>query len=339
MLFLADRQRRRPTSLQKDRPDMLRCAVLDDYQDAAMRMADWAPLAGKVEVKIFRNHMTSEEEVAAAIADCEIVVIMRERTPFGASLFARLPRLKILITSGMRNGSIDLKAAAHHNVIVCGTGSGSSPPAEMTWALILGLARRIAPENAALRSNGPWQSTVGSDLEGKQLGVIGLGKIGERVAKVGLAFNMKVAAWSSNLTAERAAEVGVAHAGSLDRLLEESDYVTIHVVLGDRSRGLLGADQLGRMKPTAYLINTSRSAIVDQKALIEALQQRAIAGAGLDVFDVEPLPADHVFRSLDNLLATPHLGYVSERNYRSYFSEAVEDIQAFLASKPIRTLS
>jgi phosphoglycerate dehydrogenase-like enzyme len=318
---------------------MLRCAILDDYQNAAMQMADWTPLREQVEVRSFRHHFENEDEVAAAIEDCEIVVIMRERTPFGASLFARLPRLKLLITSGMRNGAIDLKAATHHNVTVCGTASGSSPPAEMTWALILGLARHIAPENAEFRSGGPWQSTIGSDLEGRQLGVIGLGKIGERVAKVGLAFNMKVAAWSRNLTAERAAEVGVMKAGSLDQLLEDSDYVTIHLVLGDRSRGLLGAEQLRRMKPTAYLINTSRSAIVDQAALIEALQTRAIAGAGLDVFDAEPLPADHIFRSLDNVLATPHLGYVSEANYRRYFSEAVEDIQAFLAGSPVRVLS
>lgn len=318
---------------------MLRCAILDDYQNAAMQMADWAPLGGQVEVKSFRHHIEKEDAVAAAIEDCEIVVIMRERTPFGASLFARLPRLKLLITSGMRNGAIDLKAAVHHNVTVCGTASGSSPPAEMTWALILGLARHIAPENAEFRSGGPWQSTIGSDLEGRQLGLIGLGKIGERVAKVGLAFNMKVAAWSRNLTAERAAEVGVMKADSLDQLLEDSDYVTIHLVLGDRSRGLVGAEQLRRMKPSAYLINTSRSAIVDQTALIEALQTRAIAGAGLDVFDAEPLPADHIFRGLDNVLATPHLGYVSEANYRSYFSEAVEDIQAFLAGSPVRVLS
>jgi phosphoglycerate dehydrogenase-like enzyme len=318
---------------------MLRCAILDDYQNAAVQMADWSPLTGKVEVKSFRNHMESEEDVASAIADCEIVIIMRERTPFRASLFKRLPRLQLLITSGLRNGSIDLKAAADHNVIVCGTASGSSPPAEMTWALILGLARHVASENAALRSGGPWQSTIGSDMEGKQLGVIGLGKIGERVAKVGLAFNMKVAAWSSNLTAARAAEVGVIKADSLDRLLQESDYVTIHLVLGDRSRGLLGADQFHRMKPTAYLINTSRSAIIDETALVEALQRRVIAGAGLDVFDIEPLPADHILRRLDNVLATPHLGYVSESNYRRYFSEAVEDIQAFLARSPIRILS
>lgn len=318
---------------------MLRCAILDDYQNAATRMADWSSLKGLVEVTAFRNHMESEDEIVAAIGECEIVVIMRERTPFTASLIARLPRLRLLITSGMRNGSINLEAAKKQNIVVCGTASGSAPPAEMTWALILGVARHIAQENAALRSGAAWQSTVGSDLEGKQLGVIGLGKIGERVAKVGLAFNMKVAAWSTNLTDARAAEVGAVKAASLENLLETSDYVTIHLVLGDRSRGLLGKEQLRRMKPSAYLINTSRSAIVDQAALIEALQQRTIAGAGLDVFDVEPLPADNVFRRLDNVLATPHLGYVSESNYGRYFSEAVEDIHAFIAGSPIRLLS
>ena len=316
---------------------MLSCAILDDYQDAALGMADWSTLASAVSVTPLREHLEGDALVDA-IASSEIVVIMRERTPFDAALFARLPRLQLLITTGMRNASIDLAAAAAHDVVVCGTGSQPHPPTELTWALILGLARQIVPENAALRAAGPWQSSVGADLAGRQLGLLGLGKIGAKVARVGLAFGMTVAAWSPNLTRERAEAEGVMISASKEDLLRSSDVVSIHVVLSERSRGLVGAADLGLMKRSAYLINTSRAAIVDQAALADALRRRAIAGAGLDVFDTEPLPADSIWRRLDNVLATPHLGYVSQANYSTYFREAVEDIQGFLAGAPVRVL-
>ena len=316
----------------------LRCAVLDDYQGVALAGADWSAVGGEVEAVSFQQHFIVEDELVAAIGDCEIVVAMRERTPFTEQLFARLPRLRLLITSGMRNAAIDLEAAARHGVTVCGTDGSSQPTIELTWALILGLARRVVPENTALREGGPWQQTVGVDLHGSRLGLLGLGKIGSGVARVGKAFGMEVSAWSRNLTAERAGAEGVVLAASKEELLESSDFVSIHLVLGDRSRGLLGADDLRRMKPSAYLVNTSRAAIVDQAALAEALRSGWIAGAAVDVFETEPLPEDHEYRSLPNLLATPHLGYVTGRNYRTYFGQAVEDITAFLAGEPVRTL-
>lgn len=317
----------------------LRCAILDDYQNVALTMADWSSISDKVEVISFNEHFDTEDKLADVIGDFDIVVIMRERTPFRASLLARLPRLKLLITTGMRNAAIDLAAAASHGVVVCGTASNSEPPAELTWALILGLARQIVQEYNALRSNGPWQSTIGTDLNGKRLGLLGLGKIGSRVARIGLAFGMEVMAWSQNLTKERTDEIGVRLAASKEELLESSDFVSIHLVLSERTRGMIGAAELRRMRPSAYLINTSRARIVDQDALIEALQNRWIAGAGIDVFDIEPLPKDHVFRSLPNVLTTPHLGYVTQANYRTYYRDAVEDIQAFLSGSPIRRLS
>ncbi|GAA4846324.1 D-2-hydroxyacid dehydrogenase family protein [Paenibacillus vulneris] len=316
----------------------LRCAILDDYQNAALDLADWSSLQDKVELTVFTEHMSHEDEVAEAIRDYDIVVIMRERTPFPKSLFARLPRLKLLVTTGMRNASIDLAAAASHGVVVCGTAGKPEPTTELTWALILGLARHIPQEYNALRTNGPWQSTIGADLGGKRLGLLGLGKIGSRVARIGQAFGMEVAAWSQNLTQERAEECGVRLAGSKEELLETSDFVSIHLVLSDRTRGLIGAEELRRMKPTSYLINTSRALIVDQQALIEALQNHWIAGAGVDVYDIEPLPKDHIFRTLPHILTTPHLGYVSEENYRIFYRDAVEDIHAFLNGSPIRTL-
>jgi phosphoglycerate dehydrogenase-like enzyme len=317
----------------------LRCAILDDYQGLALRLADWGSLQEQVAVTVFREHMERENELIEAIRDCEIVVIMRERTPFGASVFARLPRLRLLITTGMRNASVDLAAAAAHGVTVSGTPGHSEPPVELTWALLLGLARQIVPEHNALREGGPWQSTLGADLYGKRLGLLGLGKIGSRVAQVGRAFGMEVLAWSQHLTQEKAEEAGVQLAASKEELLESSDFVSVHLVLSDRTRGLLGAAELRRMRPTAYLINTSRAAIVDQAALAEALQERRIAGAGLDVFETEPLPQHDVFRSLPNVLTTPHLGYVTERNYRAYFEGAVEDIRAYLDGAPIRLLT
>ena len=313
---------------------MLRCAVLDDFQNAALSLADWS----RVDVTVFREHMVSEDDVAAALADFEVVVIMRERTPFPASLFARLPRLKLLITSGMRNASIDLAAASAHGVTVCGTASRSEPPVELTWALILGLCRHLVPENVAFRSGGPWQSTIGTDLAGATLGLVGLGKIGIRVAAIARAFGMEVLAWSQNLTADRCESAGARLAPSLPDLLAGSDIVSIHLALSDRTRGLVAAAALAAMKPSALLVNTSRAAIVDTAALIAALDAGRLAGAGLDVFDLEPLPADHPLRTLPTVLATPHLGYVTHGNYTRYFTEAVEDIDAYVAGEPIRVI-
>lgn len=316
----------------------LRCVVLDDFQGVATRLADWSVIEDEVEVVALREHLDGEDAVAAALADYDIVVTLRERVPFPGSLIARLPRLKLLIASGMRNSVIDYAAAEAHGVTVCGTASSSTPPVELTWALLLGLARGIVQESDALRGNGPWQSTVGADLHGRRLGLLGLGKIGSRVAQVGLAFGMRVSAWSQNLTRDRAEEVGVELAQSKEELLRDSDFVSVHLALGDRTRGLVGAAELALMKPTAYLVNTSRAAIVDQDALLAALHEGRIAGAGVDVFDTEPLPAGHPMRTAPRLLATPHLGYVSHANYTTYYGQAVEDIQAYLAGSPVRRL-
>ncbi|MFC7906323.1 D-2-hydroxyacid dehydrogenase family protein [Streptomyces nigra] len=317
----------------------LRCALLDDFQDVATGIVDWSPLADDVELVPFTTHFPDEDTLAAALADFDIVVTLRERVPFPASLLARLPRLKLLVASGMRNSVIDYAAAEAHGVTVCGTASSSTPPVELTWALLLGLARGIVEESQALRAGGPWQSTVGADLHGRRLGLLGLGRIGSRVAQVGLAFGMRVTAWSQNLTKEYADEVGVHLAAGKEELLADSDFVSVHLALSDRTRGLLGAPELALLKPTAYLINTSRAAIVDQDALLAALHEGRIAGAGVDVFDVEPLPADHPMRTAPRLLATPHLGYVSQANYRTYYGQAVENIQAYLAGSPVRRLS
>ncbi|WP_331299997.1 D-2-hydroxyacid dehydrogenase family protein [Methylobacterium oryzae] len=312
--------------------------ILDDYQQAALALADWARLSDRVAISAISQHIPNPDDLVARIAQAEILVIMRERTPFPAALLERLPRLELLVTSGMRNLAIDLAAARARNVVVCGTDSSPTPPTELTWALILGLARHVAPESLTLRAGGPWQSTIGTDLAGATLGVLGLGKIGTRVAEIGRAFGMRVIAWSPNLDDGRAAAAGVERAASKEALLEASDVVTIHLVLGDRTRGLLGAAELRRMRRDAFLVNTSRAPIIDQAALVQALEEGWIAGAGLDVFETEPLPADSPFRRLPNVLALPHLGYVSRNNYRTFFSQAVEDIEAWLAGAPIRQL-
>jgi phosphoglycerate dehydrogenase-like enzyme len=317
---------------------MLRCLSLDDYQDVTRKFGHWNSIADKVELHVLTDHIEGRDAVAAALADAEIVIAMRERTPFDRALFERLPKLKLLVTTGMRNVAIDMKAATERDVTVCGTGLAPSPTAELTWGLIQALLRHLPAEHENLRRGGKWQLTVGRELAGARLGIIGLGRLGSRVARVGLAFDMKVSAWSKNLTSERCAEIGVAHAGSLDELLRTSDIVTVHLVLSDRTRGLLGARELGLMKPTALLINTSRGPIVDEAALIAAMKERRIAGAGLDVFDREPLPPGHAFRTLDNVVATPHLGYVTEETYRICYGEAVENIAAWLAGKPIRVI-
>jgi len=313
------------------------CAVLDDYQQVALASADWRALSDALDVRVLHRH-AGEDELVSLISDCEIVVLMRERTPFTRSVIARLPALKLIVTSGMRNAAIDLEAARERGVTVCGTASRAEPPAELTWALILALARHVTQEAAAFRANGPWQSTIGADLHGRTLGVLGLGNIGSRVARVGAAFGMRVLAWSENLTPDRARAAGAELVPSKRDLLQQSDVVSIHLVLSARTRGLLAADDLRRMKPTAYLVNTSRASIVDGDALVRALREGWIAGAGLDVFEEEPPAADDPLRSLPNVLATPHLGYVSRDNYRTYYGEAVEDIAAFLKGTPIRML-
>ena len=317
---------------------MRTCLILDDYQQAALALADWTRLSDRVAVSAIAQHIANPDDLVARIAQAEILVIMRERTPFPAALLERLPRLELLVTSGMRNLAIDLAAARARNVVVCGTDSSPTPPTELTWALILGLARHVAPESLTLRAGGPWQSTIGTDLAGATLGVLGLGKIGTRVAEIGRAFGMRVIAWSPNLDDARAAAAGVERAASKEALLEASDVVTIHLVLGDRTRGLLGAAELRRMRRDAFLVNTSRAPIIDQAALVQALEEGWIAGAGLDVFETEPLPADSPFRRLPNVLALRHLGYVSRNNYRTFFTQAVEDIEAWLAGPPIRRL-
>ena len=317
-----------------------RCAVLDDYQGVALTAADWSPVRDAVDVDVLREHIDDEDALVAALQPHEIVVIMRERTPFPRRVLERLPNLRLLVTTGGRNASVDVAAAAERGVTVCGTGALVTPTVELTWALILGLARSVTVENTALRSGeGPWQRTVGTDLAGATLGVLGLGRIGGLVAQIGRAFGMDVLAWSQNLTAGAAQERGARLAASKEELLATADVVTIHLVLSERTRGLLGAAELAAMRPDAYVVNTSRGPIVDEDALVKALQEGRIAGAGLDVHDVEPLPADHPFRTLPNVLATPHLGYVTKRNYAVFYREVVEDIAAYLAGEPVRTLT
>jgi len=315
---------------------MARVALLDDYQGVALRMADWKSLPAGTEVVAFPDHLADEGALAARLADFEVIMAMRERTPFTRSLLERLPKLRLLITAGMRNASIDMKAAADRGVTVCGTAGLPYPTAELAWGLILGLMRRIPSEDRATRE-GHWQVSLGLGLNGKTLGVLGLGTLGSRVARVGRAFEMDVLAWSANLTGERAAEVG-AMLVPKDELLARSDIVSIHLVLGDRTRGLIGARELGLMKRSAYLVNTSRGPIVDEAALVRALREGTIAGAGLDVFDTEPLPKDHPFRSLPNTVIAPHLGYVTEETYRIFYGHALEDVQAYLRGEPVRVL-
>lgn len=315
-----------------------RCAILNDYQSVALTMADWSGVADQLDIKVFDRHLGDENAVAAALQDFEIVVLMRERTAFPRSLFARLPKLKLLVTTGRRNPSVDIQAARDHGVFAAGTGSFDHPTGELTWGLILGLLRQIPLEDANLRQRGPWQRSVGVDLKGRTIGILGLGKLGGQVARVAEAFGMRRIAWSNNLTPERCAELGVEYV-SKDELLRQSDILTIHTNLSKRTIGLIGAAELAMMKPTAILVNTSRGFIVDEKALVEALRQNRIAGAALDVYDQEPLPDDHPLRDLPNTLLTPHIGYVTEDNYRLFFKLVVEDIRAWLDGAPIRELT
>ena len=314
----------------------MRVAILDDYQGVALTLADWSRLPEGTRVEAFSDHLDDESAVARRLAGFDVAVIMRERTPFPRHLIENLPDLRLLVTTGMRNAAIDLAAAKERGIVVSGTRSLGSPTAELTWGLILGLVRGIAREDRAIREGG-WQVGLGPGLEGKVLGVIGLGNLGSRVATIGRAFGMEVIAWSQNLTAERAAEVG-ARRVSKEELLSQSDVVTIHLVFGDRTRGLIGGRELALMKPSAYLVNTSRGPIVDEAALVEALGKKSIAGAALDVYDREPLPAEHPLRRLANTLLTPHIGYVTADNYRIFYGQALEDIEAFLKGESVRTM-
>jgi D-3-phosphoglycerate dehydrogenase len=316
----------------------VKAAILDDYQNVALAYADWSKVAKDVEITVFNKPFAGQAEAVKALQGFAIIAGMRERTPFPKAVIEALPNLKLLITTGMRNNSFDVAAANARGVTVCGTGAVGSPTTGIAFGLMLELTRKIGFENARLKSGEPWQVTIGKDLEGLTLGMVGLGKLGQRSAAVGKAFGMKAIAWSPNLTAERAKEGGADYASKED-LFRNADIITIHLVLSERSRGLIGAKELGLMKNTAYLVNTSRGPIVDEKALVAALKAKQIAGAGLDVFDVEPLPLDHPFREMDKVVITPHLGYVSEQNYRKYFPDIVEDIRGFLDGKPVRVIA
>ena len=314
----------------------LRIAVLDDYQRVAAGFADWRALEPH-EVTFLHEHLGGPDAVAGALAPFDVVVAMRERTPFPAGLLARLPRLRLLVTTGMRNASIDLDAAASRGVTVCGTETTPGSTVEHTWALILALARHVPEEDASLRAGG-WQRTVGTTLAGSTLGVLGLGRIGAAVAGIGLAFGMRVVAWSANLTAGRAREAG-AELVDRETLFRDADVLTVHLVLSERTRGLVGAAELALLKPTALLVNTSRGPIVDEAALLAALESGALGGAALDVYDVEPLPAGHPLRRAPRTVLTPHLGYVTGATYRVFYEQAVEDVAAWLAGAPVRVLA
>src|SRR5262249_41654472 len=318
----------------------MRLSILDDYQGVALDMADWSPVRHRaVEIAVERHAFADEDAVVRALADSELVAAMRERTPFPKSVVERLPKMKLLITTGMRNASFDMEALKAQGVTVCGTGGpggGNEDTAELAWGLILGAARRIAEDHAFMRHGG-WQTRIGNRLAGKTLGVLGLGRLGSAVARVGIAFGMKAIAWSQNLTAEKAAAQGVEWVEK-DELFRRSDVLSVHLVLSDRSRGLVGAREIGLMKSTAILVNTSRGPICDAEAVIAALKDSRLAYAGLDVDDNEPLPVNHPVRTAPNVILTPHVGYVTEENYRSSYPQIVENIIGFLDGKPVQVI-
>ncbi|QQN25153.1 D-2-hydroxyacid dehydrogenase family protein [Pseudomonas syringae group genomosp. 3] len=312
----------------------LKIAVLDDWQNVASGVVDWSALDSVGEISFLHDYPADTATMVQRLQGFDVLCVMRERTLFDDALLSQLPNLRLLVTGGMRNAAIDTAAAERQGIVVCGTESYKNAAPELTWALIMGITRNLVAEANSLRA-GNWQVGLGSDLHGKTLGILGLGSIGKWIARYGQAFGMNVIAWSQNLTAEAAAESGVTYV-SKQQLFEQADVLSVHLVLSDRSRGLVDAQALGWMKPSAYLINSSRGPIIDQAALIKVLQQRHIAGAALDVFDIEPLPADHPFRTLDNVLATPHIGYVTENNYRTFYGQMIEAIQAWHAGSPIR---
>jgi phosphoglycerate dehydrogenase-like enzyme len=323
----------------------MRLSILDDYQGVALTMADWSPVRRRgIEIAVERFPFVDEDAVVRALAASEIVAAMRERTAFPKSLVDRLPNLKLLITTGMRNASFDMAALKEKGVTVCGTGGPANVPggggnddtAELAWGLILGAMRRIAEDHAFLRQGG-WQTRVGHRVAGKTLGLLGLGRLGSAVARVGLAFNMKAIAWSQNLTAERAAAQGVERVEK-DDLFRRSDILSVHLVLSPRSRGLVGAREIALMKPAAVIVNTSRGPICDTAAIIAALAEGRLAYAGFDVYDKEPLPLEHPLRRAPNVILTPHIGYVTDENYRSSYPQIVENVVAFLDGKPVRVI-
>ncbi len=317
---------------------MAAIAILDDYQNVSLRMADWSRLQQASRIHVFTERLPDTESAARALAEFDVIGIMRERTPFNRALFEKLPNLKLLVTTGKRNASIDLEAAKARGVTVCNTGGSGRATAELAFALMLGLARHLREEFNTMRPGGGWQTTLGFDLEGKTLGILGLGNLGAKVARIGTAFDMKLIAWSENLTPEKARERGAERVDK-DELFRSADIVTIHSVLSPRTRGIVGTREFGLMKPTALLINTSRGPIVDEKAVLAALKEKRIAGFGADTYDVEPLPPDHPLRSEPRALLTPHLGYVTEETYRDFFGGMVAVIEAWLAGKPINILS
>lgn len=313
------------------------CVILDDYQGVALSLAPWERIADQVTVRSVKEYIGSTDALIEEIGEASILVVIRERTPLPRNILERLPNLRLIVTTGMRNASIDVAAANELGITVCGTSSSLAPTVELTWALILGAARHVVPEALRLREGG-WQETLGTQLSGRMLGVIGLGRIGSEVARLGQAFHMNVQAWSPNLTAERAAAANVTLAESKAALLATSDVVTLHLVLSPTTRGIIGVEDLSLMQPGAYLVNTSRAGLVDTAALIETLEQGGIAGAAIDVFDIEPLPKDSPLRAHPKILATPHLGYVADANYRTSFKEALEDVEAFLSGNPVRQI-
>ena len=310
---------------QKDRP---RIAVLDDYQNVALSIADWSAVEARANITVFNDHLADQRAVVARLRPFDVVCVMRERTPMTRAVIERLPKLRLIASTATRNASIDLKAAEERGVQVVHTGYSSAPTIELTWALILASARNLVAESASLRA-GEWQRFIGDDLSGRTLGLLGLGNIGSAVARIGAAFGMKMIAWSQNLTADRAAEAGAVLV-SKDELFQKADIISIHLVLSDRTRGLVGAAELALMKPSARLVNTSRGPIVVEADLVSALQAGRIAGAAIDVFDQEPLPPEHPFRTLPNVLATPHIGYVSRGLYARFYSDTVENIRQWL---------
>ena len=316
---------------------MLKLALLDDYQGVALKSADWDSLAAQCTVTAFRDHLTDEAEIAERLMEFDAVMALRERTPFPRSLLERLPNLKLIASAGMRNAAIDLDAATELGIVVCGTGGSSRATMELTWCLILGLLRRLPLEHDSTRA-GDWQRSIGIGLEGKTLGLIGLGNIGSQMAEVARAFHMNILAWSQNLTQERAEANGATFV-TLSELLERSDIASIHTRLSDRTRGLLGARELALMKRTAYLINTSRGPIVDEGALLDVLRSGSIAGAGLDVFDEEPLPSDHPLLSMDNVLLTPHMGYVTQETYVNFYGQTLENVRSYIEGNPQRVMN
>ena len=306
-------------------------AVLDDYQNAAFENADWSVLGHRADIAVFQDHIANPEAMIERLLPFDVICVMRERSPLPRNIIERLPNLKLIASTGAGNSSIDVAAAGDHGIAVVNTGYSSDPAIEFTWALILASARHIVTESNSVRSGG-WQQTVGADLRGKTLGVLGLGRIGSEVARIGRAFGMNLITWSQNMTPQ-AAEAAGAILVSKNQLFDQADILTIHLVLSSRTRGLIGAAELARMKPTARLINTSRGPIVEEQALISVLKNKQIAGAAIDVFDVEPLPPDHPFRALDNVLATPHIAYVSKGLYKAFYEDTVSNIRRWLDTR------